>query len=144
VSHPKIGAVILGVATLGLGYLEFSISSSVIGLILVVLWFVLLGYLIERGLLPEGCWPFQKRIDLLNLAISAACLTACLAMAIVFLRNNRSAVLVMGAMDVVLLGAGLFFMRKLSSSGSRAEKRRDDLRHPYYRSSSEEHNSQRD
>ena len=113
-SHPKIGAVILGVATLGLGYVEFSTSSSVIGLILVVLWFVLLGYLIERRLLPEGCWPFKKRIDLLNLAISAACLTACLAfaMAIVFLRKDRSAVLVMGAMDLVLFGAGLFFYAK--------------------------------
>ena len=113
-SRPKIGAVILGVATLGLGYVEFSTSSSVVGLILVVLWFVLLGYLIERGLLPEACWPFQRRIDLLNLAISAACLTACLAfaMAIVFLRNDRSAVLVMGAMDIILFGAGLFFYAK--------------------------------
>ena len=57
-SHQKIGAVILGVATLALAYVEFSTSSSVIGLILVVLWFVLLGYLV--GCFLKGIGPFRS------------------------------------------------------------------------------------
>ena len=110
-SQRKFGALIFAVATLGLGYVKSSHESPIIGLILVILWFVLLGYLVERGLLPEAVWPFQRRIDLLDLALSAACLTASLAfaLAIVLLRNDRIAVLVMGAVDVLLIGGGLFF-----------------------------------
>lgn len=77
----KRGAqIVFAAATLAIA-LAYSIGvPDLFGLILTVLYLVLLGYLIECGLLPRTYWPFGQ-IDLFALALSAACLVAALASA---------------------------------------------------------------
>ena len=77
----KRGAQIaFAAATLAIA-LAYSIGlPDLFGLILTALYPVLLGYLMECGLLPRACWPFGQ-IDVFALAVSAACLVVALASA---------------------------------------------------------------
>jgi hypothetical protein len=115
VSLGKGGArIVFAAATVGMLLVYGLRLPSLIQLILLVLYFVLLGYLIELGLLPREYWPFQRRIGLFELAVSAACLVAALAsaMGILLLRSNRTGVLIFGVLTVLLLGGGTFFYAK--------------------------------
>jgi hypothetical protein len=79
-SLSKPGAlIVLAAASFGMIYVESSRLSPLISLTLLILYFMLLGFLIERGLVPHEYWPFQRRFGLQDLAIAAACPVAALA-----------------------------------------------------------------
>ncbi len=106
--------LVLFVAAVGLLYAQSANIGSLYKVILVVLYFILLGALIERGFLSRRYWPFQRHIGLLDLAISAACLTAALASAlgIAVFRGHRDAMLGFGILMLGFLVGGLVFMTK--------------------------------
>jgi hypothetical protein len=108
------GLIVLAAASFGMVYVESSRLSPLISLTLLILYFVLLGFLIERGMVPHEYWPFQRRIGLQDLAIAAACLVAALAAALIlrFLGNGRAAILTTSVMMLVLIGAGGLFLAK--------------------------------
>jgi hypothetical protein len=113
--------IVFATSTVGI-LLVYSLAvPSLFQIILLILYFVLFGALIERGLLPPQYWPFQRRIGLLDLAISAACLVAALAsaMGILLLRSNRVGMLTFGALMVLLVGGGTFFFAKGMFFGQR-------------------------
>lgn len=113
--------IVFATSTVGI-LLVYSLAvPSLFQIILLILYFVLFGALIERGLLPPQYWPFQRRIGLLDLAISAACLVAALAsaMGILLLRSNRVGMLTFGALMVLLVGGGTFFFAKGMLFGQR-------------------------
>lgn len=88
-------------------------APDLVGLILTVLYLVLLGYLIECGLLPRTVWPF-RRIDVFALAVSAACLVAALAsaMGMLIARAHRDVMIALAVTMIVLLCSGMFFLAK--------------------------------
>jgi hypothetical protein len=83
---------------------------DLVELILLVLYLVLLGYLIECGLLPHMYWPFG-RIDIFALAVAAACLVAALAtaMGILIAGAHRDVMIALAVIMALLLGGGMFF-----------------------------------
>lgn len=112
--------VVLAAATLAI-VLTYSIGApDLIGLILTVLYLVLLGYLIESGLLPRRYWPLG-RIDVSALAVSAACLVAALAsaMGLLLAKANRDVMIALAVTMIVLLIGGIFFLVKGTIYGSR-------------------------
>ena len=115
------GRVVFLIATVGLLVVCGLGTAGFFRLILTVLYFVLYGYLIERGSLPREWWPFQRQLQLQDLAISAAFLVAALAsaMGVLLLRANRAGMLVFGLLMVVSCGAGLVFFVKGTLYGPR-------------------------
>jgi hypothetical protein len=106
--------IVFAAATVGMLLVYSFPVPSLFQMISQILFFVLFGSLIECGLFPREYWPFQRRIGLLELAISAACLVAALAsaMGILLLRSNRTGTLAFGALMVLLVGGGTFFFAK--------------------------------
>lgn len=107
-------------ATIALA-LAYSIGvPDLIGLILTVLYLVLLGYLIECGLLPRTYWPFGQ-IDVFALAVSAACLVAALAsaMGLLIAGPHREVMIALAVIMIVLLCGGMFFLVKGTFYGHR-------------------------
>lgn len=85
---------------------------DLVGLILLVLYLVLLGYLIECGLLPHTYWPFG-RIDVFALAVAAACLVAALATAMgILIAGTHRDVMIALAVIMVLLRRGHVLLRE--------------------------------
>lgn len=118
----KRGAqVVLAAASLAI-VLVYSIGvPDLVGLILTVLYLVLLGYLIECGLLPRTVWPFGK-IDVFALAVSAACLVTALAsaMGMLIAGTHRDVMIALAVTMIVLLCSGMFFLVKGTLYGHRA------------------------
>lgn len=105
--------VVFAAASLAI-VLVYSIGvPDLVGLILTVLYLVLLGYLIECGLLPRTVLPFRK-IDVFALAVSAACLVAALASAtgMLIARAHRDVMIALAVTMIVLLCSGMFFLVK--------------------------------
>jgi hypothetical protein len=100
------------------------VASPLIRVILIVLGFVAMGILIERGLLPHEYWPF-RRMSLRDLVISAGCLVAALvsAMAILLLRHGQAGMITSAVIMIMFLIAGLiFFVRGIAPGGRRTFK----------------------
>ena len=118
----KRGAqIVFAAASLAIVF-AYSIGvPDLVGLILTVLYLVLLGYLIECGLLPRTAWPFG-RIDVFALAVSAACLVAALASAlgILIAGAHRDVMITLVVTMIVLLCSGMFFLVKGTLYGRRA------------------------
>jgi hypothetical protein len=118
----KRGAQVVFAATSLAIVLVYSIGvPDLVGLILTVLYLVLLGYLIECGLLPRMVWPFGK-IDVFALAVSAACLVAALAsaMGMLIAGAHRDVIIALAVTMIVLLCSGMFFLVKGTLYGHRA------------------------
>jgi hypothetical protein len=112
--------IAFAVATIAL-VLACSIGvPDLIGLILTVLYLVLLGYLIECGLLPPTYWPFGQ-IDVFALAVYAACLVAALAcaMGLLIAGAHREVMIALAVIVIVLLCGGMFFLVKGTFYGHR-------------------------
>ena len=118
----KRGAqIVFAAATLAIA-LAYSIGlPDLFGLILTVLYLVLLGYLIECGLLPHTYWPFGQ-IDLFALAVSAACLVAALAsaMGLLLAGGHHDVMIALAVTMIVLLCSGMFFLVKGTLYGRRS------------------------
>lgn len=108
------GRIVFLIATIGLLAVYGLGVRGFFGLILTVLYFVLCGYLVERGSLPREWRPFQRRCNLQDLAMSAAFLVGALgsAMGVLLLSGNHAGMLVSGVLMVVFSGAGLVFFLK--------------------------------
>jgi hypothetical protein len=111
----------LFIATIGMLAVYGVGTPGLFSLILSVLYFVLYGYLVERGSLPREWWPFQRQPNLQDLAISAAFLVAALAsaMGVVLLRTNYARLLISGLLMTVCCAAGLVFFVKGIMYGAR-------------------------
>jgi hypothetical protein len=108
------GRVVFLIATVGLLAVHGFGIPGLFSPILTVLYFVLYGYLVERGSIPREWWPFQRQLNLQDLAISAAFLVAALAsaMGVLLLRANHAGMLVSGLLMGVFCSAGLVFFLK--------------------------------
>lgn len=118
----KRGAqVVFAAASLAIVVIYSIGVPDLVGLILTVLYLVLLGYLIECGLLPRTVWPFGK-IDVFALALSATCLVAALAFAMGMLiaGAHRDVMIALAVAMIVLLCSGMFFLVKGTLYGHRA------------------------
>jgi len=114
----RAALIVFAAATVGVLLVNSLRVPTLIGLILTVLYLVLLGYLIECGLLPSAYWPFGK-INLFELALSAACLVASLAVAmgILIAGAHRSVMIALAGMLILLLCGGMFFLVKSALAG---------------------------
>lgn len=105
--------IIFAAASLAI-VLVYSIGvPDLVGLILTVLYLVLLGYLIECGLLPRRAWPFGQ-IEIFALAVSAACLVAALAFAMGMLiaGAHRDVMIAFAVTMIVLLCSHVFLCER--------------------------------
>lgn len=112
--------IVFAAATLAI-VLVYSVGvPDLFGLILTVLYLVLLGYLIECGLLPRTAWPFGQ-IDVFALAVSAACLVGALAsaMGILVAAAHRDVMIALAVAMIGLLCSGMFFLVKGTLHGRR-------------------------
>jgi hypothetical protein len=112
--------IVFAAASIGI-VLVYSIGvPDLFGLILTVLYLVLLGYLIECGLLPPTTWPFGQ-IDVFALAVSAACLVGALAtaMGVLVAGARRDVMIALAVTMIALLCSGMFFLVKGTVYGRR-------------------------
>ncbi|HEU5400207.1 MAG TPA: hypothetical protein VFU86_02550 [Terriglobales bacterium] len=117
----KPGAqIVFAAATFAIALVYGMGAPGLFELILTVLYLVLLGYLIECGLLPHTYWPFGQ-IDVFALAVSAACLVAALAaaMGILVAGAHRDVMIGLAVTMIVLLCGGMFFLAKGTLHGRR-------------------------
>lgn len=99
--------ILLAAATTGILLVYLFGVPTLFGLILTVLYLVLLGYLMECGLLPRTYWPFGT-INIFDLAISAACLVAALAsaMGILIAGTHRNVMIALAGMMIACKRVG--------------------------------------
>lgn len=117
----KRGAqIVFAAATLAIALVYGVGVPDLFELILTVLYLVLLGYLIDCGLLPHTYWPFGQ-IDVFALAVSAACLVVALAtaMGILIAGAHRDLMIALAITMIALLCSGMFFLVKGTLHGRR-------------------------